>query len=325
MGGDNFRRKTRKVKRPSRKAQKGGMAPPTDTVIGGAVRRPRVKQPEPGPSQCHPCMGKVTPAHGCLPIELLRRIAKQKRIRGAENMSGEALRKALDLALGVTVAGAERTFLEALPISEAEKADLAKRHLRPKYPDKWRSDPDMWLDTNNIADVMNQYEECYPHFEFMGPFPIDFAAPDPYVKGGGGAVTKKCLMNEICELRVQKALKSGTKAVGIVYNLDPHFKSGSHWVANYIDIPGHQCYYFDSYGMAPPPQVAKFMKWLTTQDPKMKLQYNSRRLQYNDTECGIYCCYFIIRMLEGDKFLDITRRKPRDGDMLDLRDWLFST
>ncbi len=318
MGGRD--RRTRKVKRLSRRAQKGGTGDAeTGGHIGGATRR----QPEPGPSQCHPCMGKVTPPHGCLPIELLRKVARQKRIRGAQTMSAAALRKALEGLLSVP-AGAERTFLEALPIAEAEKADLARRHLRPKYPDKWRADPDMWLDTNNIADVLNQYEECYPHFEFMGPFPIDFAAPDPYARGGGAA-QKKCLMNEICELRVQKALQSGTKAIGIVYNLDPHFKSGSHWVANYIDIPGHHCYYFDSYGMAPPPQVAKFMKWLTTQDPKMKLQYNSRRLQYNDTECGIYCCYFIIRMLEGDKFLEITRRKPRDGDMLDLRDWLFST
>jgi hypothetical protein len=178
----------------------------------------------------------------------------------------------------------------------------------------------MWLDSNNIADVLNQYEDAYPDFEFMGPFPIDFAAPDPY-----NPDEKKCLMTEICELRVTKALQNGTKSVGIVYNLDPHFKSGSHWVANYIDIQGHECYYFDSYGMAPPMQVARFMKWLTTQDPKMKLFYNSRRLQFNNTECGVYSIYFIIRMLEGDKFLQITRRKPKDADMLDLRDWLFST
>ncbi len=179
----------------------------------------------------------------------------------------------------------------------------------------------MWLDSNNIADVLNQYEEAYPEFEFMGPFPIDFAAPDPY-KGGGGQ--PKCLMTEICELRVQKALENGTKSIGIVYNLDPHFKSGSHWVANYIDITKHKCYYFDSYGMKPPPQVERFMKWLTTQDPKMRLEYNSRRLQFRNTECGVYCIYFIIRMLEGDSFVTLTRRKPSDADMLDLRDWLFS-
>jgi hypothetical protein len=271
----------------------------------------------PGPSQCHPAMGKVAPLHGCLPIEILKRAASRL---GLPEKTGKALRNELNTALKVPP-GAERTFLNKLPIPANEKKDLARTHLRPPMPHSWQGDPDMWLDSNNIADVLNQYEDAYPDFEFMGPFPIDFAAPDPYSGGG----EKKCLMTEICELRVTKALQSGTKSVGIVYNLDPHYKSGSHWVANYIDIVGHKCYYFDSYGMAPPMQVARFMKWLTTQDPKMKLFYGSRRLQFNNTECGVYCIYFIIRMLEGDSFTDITRRKPRDAEMLDLRDWLFST
>jgi len=266
-------------------------------------------------------MGKKTPAHGCIPIDVLQRVGSQ--IGVSKYRHGKALRKEIEKRLSITQPGGERTFLNKLPISDQEKADLARRCLRPAAPEGWKADPDMWLDSNNISAVMNQYEDAYPNFEFMGPFPIDFAAPDPYQKAGG--TEKKCLMTEICELRVTKALENGTKSIGIVYNLDPHFKSGSHWVSNYIDIAGHTCYYLDSYGMAPPIQVAQFMKWLTTQDPAMKLVYSSRRLQYSNTECGIYCIYFIVRMLEGDKFLQITRRKPRDADMLDLRDWLFST
>ena len=274
----------------------------------------------PGPSQCHPSTGKTTPPHGCIPLEVLQRVGPQ--IGVAPHMKGARLRKEIEQRLKCPP-GAERTFLSKLPIAEQEKADIARRYLRPAMPNAWKSDPDLWLDSNNIAAVLNQYEEAYPFFEFMGPFPIDFAAPDPYHKGGGGQ--PKCLMNEVCELRVTQALANGTKSIGIVYNLDPHFKSGSHWVASYIDIVGHKCYYFDSYGMAPPDQIARFMKWLTTQDPKMKLFYGSRRLQFKNTECGVYCIYFIVRMLEGDKFLQITRRKPSDTDMLDLRDWLFST
>jgi hypothetical protein len=284
-------------------------------------KNPFKGKPTPGPSQCHPSIGTRTPSHGCLPLDVLRSVGAKL---GVKAQGGKALRKGIENVLGVTTPGAERTFLYKLPLADQEKADLARRCLRPAIPQSWLSDPDMWLDSNNIANVLNQYEEAYPDFEFMGPFPIDFAAPDPY-KGGGPGGERKCLMNEICELRVQQALANGTKHVGIVYNLDPHFKSGSHWVANFIDIKNHACYYFDSYGMAPPMQVAKFMKWLTTQDPKMKLQYNSRRLQYNNTECGIYCIYFIIMMLTGEPFLKITRRKPNDAMMLDLRDWFFST
>jgi hypothetical protein len=179
----------------------------------------------------------------------------------------------------------------------------------------------MWLDSSNIEMVMKQYEEANPHFEFMGPFPIDFAAPDPYQKGG----SQKCLIREMCSLRVIEALKNGITSIGIIYNLDPHFKDGSHWVANYIDLPRHKCYYFDSYGYEPPSQVAKFMKWLTTQDPKMKLAYNARRFQFKGSECGMYSMYFIIRMLAGDEFRPFTRKAPRDSAMLGLRDWMFSS
>jgi hypothetical protein len=278
------------------------------------------KQPMPGPSQCHPSMGKTTPPHGCIPVEVLHRVGNQLGIQA--NMQPTQLRKEIQQRLDIQPGG-ERTFLFKLPINDHEKNDIARRYLRPAAPEGWKADPDMWLDSNNISAVLNQYEEAYPNFEFMGPFPIDFAAPDPYKKSANGE--KKCLMNEICELRVSDALRNGTSSVGIVYNLDPHYKSGSHWVANYIDIPKHRCYYFDSYGMSPPIQVSRFMQWLTTQDPKMKLFYGSRRLQFNNTECGIYCIYFITRMLEGDKFLQITRRRPKDAEMMDLRDWLFST
>ncbi len=201
-----------------------------------------------------------------------------------------------------------------------------KQYLRPPAPHTWKDDPDMWLDSNNISDVMNQYEKANPKFEFMGPYPIDFAAPNPYEKSppSGGGETK-CLISEMCEMRVQKSLQNGKETVGIVYNLDPHFKSGSHWVANFLDLKNHRCLYFDSYGMEPPKQIATFMRWLVNQDPKMKLSYNARRLQFKNTECGVYCLYFIIRMLHGDQFVQFSRSKPRDEDMLDLRDWLYCT
>jgi hypothetical protein len=304
----------RGLKTRRKKTQKGGK--PT--------RGKDTPQPLPGPCQCHPSVGDEVPPHGCLPIDVLKSVAVKLNIN--ESLDGKELREAIETAVDLNRPNAERSFLEALPIPAAQKRELSKKYLRPAMPKSWEKDPDMWLDSNNISAVLNQYEEKYAEngkkgFEMMGPFPIDFAAPDPYNKSGA----KKCLMNEICEIRVEKAIANGTRAIGIVYNLDPHFKSGSHWVANYIDIPGHTCYYFDSYGMEPPPQVATFMKWLTTQDPEMKLNYNARRLQYKNTECGVYCIYMIIRMLMGDKFTDITRRKPKDDDMERMRRCLFST
>ena len=77
--------------------------------------------------------------------------------------------------------------------------------------------------------------------------------------------------------------------------------------------------------MEAPEQIQTFMKWLTTQDSEMELFYNGRRFQFQNSECGMYSMYFIIRMLMGDDFQTFTRTAPPDSFMLDLRDWLFST
>ncbi len=274
--------------------------------------------PPPGPSQCHPRVGESRPPVGCLPLAKYKEIAQKLNVN--PNQAPSVLRAELDSKLQMKP-GSEYSFLQASPLSNEEKTELAKQYLRPRMPEAWKSDPDQWLDSLNIESVMKQYEEVRPDFEFMGPFPIDFAAPDPYVHEG----KPKCLIREICDLNVNEFFKEGKKYVGIIYNLDPHYKGGSHWIASFIDIPKHKCYYFDSYGMKPPKPIEKFMKWLTTQDPQMKLYYNSRRFQFKGSECGVYSLYFIIRMLSGEHFQKFCRRAPRDSAMLDIRDELFST
>uniref|UniRef100_A0A6C0IJ83 Ubiquitin-like protease family profile domain-containing protein n=1 Tax=viral metagenome TaxID=1070528 RepID=A0A6C0IJ83_9ZZZZ len=268
----------------------------------------------PGPQQCHPRVGENRSSEGCIPIDILKKVADKLKI----DSNSQDLRKQIEEKLNVKPIH-EYSFVKALPLDEKEKQSLIKQYLRPKMPESWKSDPDKWLNSNDITYVMEQYEEAFPAFEFMGPHPIDFAAPDPYTKDG------KCLINEMCEIRVTNALKEGTESIGVIYNLDPHFKGGSHWVAVYIDLKHHKTYYFDSYAIEPPKQIATFMKWLTTQDSEMKLFYNGNRFQKGGSECGMYSMYFIIRMLEGDDFQAFSRTKPPDSFMLDLRDWMFST
>jgi hypothetical protein len=273
----------------------------------------------PGPEQCHPIVGNIRPPHGCIPIDTLKEVAKKMNLD--DSVEPEKLRLSIEKQLNLDTKDNihEYSFVKALPIDEKEKKELIKKYLRPPMPEDWKSDNDKWLNSNDITYVMEQYEEAFPKFEFMGPYPIDFAAPDPYKKDG------TCLINEMCELRVTKALEQGTESIGIIYNLDPHYKGGSHWVAVYIDLKNHKTYYFDSYAIEPPKQIATFMKWLTTQDKDMKLFYNGNRFQKQNSECGMYSMYFILRMLAGDDFQSFSRTKPPDSFMLDLRDWIFST
>jgi hypothetical protein len=286
----------------------------------------KVQKAYPGPSQCHPRCGRETPAGGCLPRDILEKASSALGIsqKGAGMNSQKQLVDSISKHLGVDPHN-QRSLLESLPLTPEEKQTLAKKWLRPAQPLEWKDDPDKWLDSNNIRDVMTQYEESNPEFKFLGPYPIDFAAASDSSATSRGTDTKHCLIDEMCKLDLDGEELKGKTKLGIVYNLDPHYKSGSHWVANFIDIQKKQCYYFDSYGMEPPKQIYRFMQWLTIQEPKMKLGWNGRVFQRQNSECGMYCLYFLDRMISGEPYLKFCRRAPPDSFMLDMRDWLFST
>lgn len=251
----------------------------------------------PGPKTCHPRIGSSKPLSGCFSKTV------RKRFNYNKNCNKED----------------DRCLLETSSFSEQEKHTLAKNFLRPKRPISWESNPDEWLDSNNIQDVMKQYEETYKNFRFLGVLPIDFSVQDPYSKTVG-----KCLIDKICTLNLAKLRSEGVSSIGVIFNLDPHFKNGSHWVGTYIDLKKRKVLYFDSYGIQPPDHVAKLMKSLKLQDPQLSLEYNARRFQYKDSECGMYSLYFIISMLQGKDFKQFCKVSIPDSVMLKFRHWIFS-
>jgi hypothetical protein len=270
-------------------------------------------------SKCHPRVDHHTKSRSetCLPSDTLDEVGKS--LGAPQTLKGIALRHWMTRR---TRCKSERCWVEKASMDGGRKNKLVKTYFRPTMPDSWENDPDEWLDSNNIADVIKQYEEVYPEFKFFGTNPIDFAAPDPYTEGS--AEKGKCLEEAICKLKLKDLEAQGKTKLGFVYNLDPSNKGGSHWIASFTDIPGKRTYYFDSYGIKPPPEIARFMRSLTLQDPNMKLSYNSRRFQFGNSECGMYSLYFLICMLEGEPFKKFCRRAPRDSVMLELRRVLFS-
>lgn len=320
-------RKTRKLGRKigrkiGRKLerQQGGIRRTKGNPSKGKARKPQTTLADaPGPNQCFPRRGHVYDGV-CLPLDVLEKVSGKLGLAAASaSQTKRALFSQIAKALGVD-AMKQRSVLEAMPLPAAEKTALAAEWLRPAQPAAWVSDPDMWLDTVNIRDVMMQYEKGRDDFTFLGPYPIDFAAAEDSGPGRAGT-SDRCLIGEMCGLD----LKTSKDYIGIIYNLDPHYKSGSHWVANFINRPAKTCYYFDSYGMRPPHRVYRFMQWLTIQMPGMELGWNGRKFQFSDSECGMYSMYFIDRMLAGEPFLKFCRRAPPDKFMLDMRDWFYST
>lgn len=166
----------------------------------------------------------------------------------------------------------------------------------PESPEEWKKNPNEWLSSIDIVEVMNQYEKKYKCFEFMGPSPIDY---DTHKLGD------ECVFEELCHFNLQEQIDKGKTKIGIIFNLDPHYKSGSHWVSLFINVKKKEIFYFDSAGDDIPSQINKFAQTIIKQGHNLKKPINFKldknypvEHQYGNTECGIYSLFFIVHMLE---------------------------
>ena len=198
--------------------------------------------------------------------------------------------------------------------------ELLHYTFAPKYPNEWKRKPNEWLSSEDILNVMHQYEKKFRNFEFMGPSPVDYN-----LKKYHG----ECVWDELCKFNLTNALKNNKKNVGIIFNLDKHYQSGSHWVAVFLSMDKKEIYYFDSYGDKPPSNILRFIKGIQKQGEnlglKIKYLYNNNRHQYGNSECGMYCLYFIISMLQyGGNFQHFLETKIPDKEVMDLRKVYFN-
>jgi len=197
--------------------------------------------------------------------------------------------------------------------------DLLEYTFAPKRPKEWKKKPLTWLTSVDILKVMKQWEKIDDTFVFIGPSPIDF---DKHL------LYNECVWDELCKFSLRSYIKNGTKKVGIIFNLDPHDKGGSHWVCSYIDLRKKEIYYFDSYGDKTPKEVVTFAKRIIKQATVLGLKYkfveNVVRHQYSSSECGIYSMYIIIKLIQGRKFQNLTTKKIADASMTKLRKVYFN-
>lgn len=151
-----------------------------------------------------------------------------------------------------------------------------------------------WLNTLDINNIMHQYTQLYPHFVFMGAVPSDCHQLSACV---------------LASLDFQSLSDKKNDQVGIIYNLDKHNKPGSHWVAVYLCLSKGQIYYCDSTGKKPFKNVEvlanRFKEYCVKQSIPYLYQFNTKSYQKDRTECGVYACNFIIRMLAGETFEQI--------------------
>jgi hypothetical protein len=181
-------------------------------------------------------------------------------------------------------------------LNEIDDANLRKRIDRyifaPDKPYEWKKNPNEWLSNFDIMNVLEQYEQTYKHFEFIGPTPIDF---DNVVRG-------KCVQNELCKFNLQEQLNNGKTHIGVIFNLSPHTSGGSHWVSLFIDTIDRFIFFFDSAGEPIPKEIRVFVERVQNGVTGKKYRFHQnhpKEHQMGNTECGVYSLFFIITMLTG--------------------------
>lgn len=164
---------------------------------------------------------------------------------------------------------------------------------------------DQWLNTQDINNVLQQYQELNPNFKFLGALPSDFYK-----------ITK-----------VDYSKIFDYKKLAIVFNLDEHDQRGSHWVAFIIDNSNKTLEYYDSTGKLPNKNIKYFInivwKYLQKHDLNYKIYINKTKHQHGNSECGVYSIYFIIQRFLGFDFKYITENVILDEQMNKFRDIIF--
>ena len=196
-----------------------------------------------------------------------------------------------------------------------------KNTFRPVMPKEWHSNPNAWLSTLDIDAVMYQYEDKFNNFKFLGTHPMDFALKE----------NNQCSVSNLCKFNLSDMIKYNKEKLGLVLNLDKSHQSGSHWVCLFIDIKLKKIYYWDSYGVKPDKEVYDFVNEIKKQGNKLNKNFkffmNTYRHQYENSECGVYCLWFLIKLLESKdsykEYNNIILKKVKDKIMEKNRNVLF--
>ena len=229
-------------------------------------------------------------------------------------------------------------------VKKMKDKNLSKFTFRPMGPKKQLD----WLSTTNINDVIDQYERKYKHFLFLGAVPYDF---QELRESSIGEINFDDLVNGKMNEDFNKGEK--TKEFGMVINLDPHDKPGSHWVSLYGNFEKNQIYFFDSFAKKPRRKIKKFINKITKYMYNKKyntdlsinsvlknlknnvvtdeisnlsnfdIRYNKIQHQFENTECGVYSINFIIRLVGGETFDEITNNILKDDFMNNCRKTYF--
>jgi len=272
--------------------------------------------------KCAPKSSNETLEFSCYTRNSLHRLKSLWNARHSDDMIKSNHPKEIWQALkyGMSrMCSRESCWLRNKIFKEGLTHEMSNFTFAPTQPKEWKKKPYEWITSVEMMDIMKQYEKAYKCFEFMGPSPIDF---------DGHKMFGECVWEDICQFDLKNLIRRGKTKIGIIFNLDPHYLEGSHWISIFIDTSKGEIYYFDSYGERAPKRVKRFMEKIQKQSKKFgapfKIVQNWRRHQYSISECGMYCLYIIIELLKGKEFKQMIKKRIHDNDIKSLRITYFN-
>jgi len=213
----------------------------------------------------------------------------------------------------------ESCWLKHKCLKEGVEKSIINNTFAPLQPISWKRKPTEWLSSVDIQKVMKQWENAYKCFEFMGPTPIDFDSHKLY---------GECVWEELCKFNLLETIKKGKTKIGIIFNTHTHDKPGEHWIGLFINTRKKEIIFMDSYGDKPPKEINVFAKRVQDQSEKFGERYTydkiTMRHQYSNSECGMYCLYFIIEQVKGRNWRYFDKTKISDKKMKKLRKIYFN-
>jgi len=274
----------------------------------------------------------------CFSLKSLKKIAENYNLKNPNNKinitdNKNELVKHLEQKLN-NKCNEQTCWLRMDFVKALNDEEILKNTFRPEGP----ANKYDWLSTTDIDKVVEQYQQKHKDFLFLGAVPADFE--DLPILG-------------VKDLDFDELKKNNKNKIGMVINLDEHDKSGSHWVALYTDLNKGQIYYFDSFAKKPSKRTRKFInkivKYLyknkynkdikindiiqplknkTTSKivndvQKFDIKYNTIQHQFNNSECGVYSINFIVRLVGGETFDEVTKDITKDEKMNECRGVYF--
>lgn len=212
-----------------------------------------------------------------------------------------------------------KEVVKAAPKIAAEVADTIDQNMRVTGPENTTT----WLTDKNIDGVLKQLMRKHPGTKHMGFHMIDF---DKHEK-------------PLSQLdMVRDVLAAGFDSFCVVINTDVYGGPGVHWFCIFCDFrgPGTRAApwtieYFNSSGARPAQSVSDWM--IKTRysiisdaehgaDVKIVTAAPIQHQRDTNSECGVYCLYYIYKRIHGEPLATFRTRIP-DAVMIAFRKKLF--